>query len=536
MFDKIKRQTIGKLSDGVKQKTDVVAGTLTDTIMDISETVQETAGEISRNVGDLVGLNDSGPSVTIDVVDTADQETMITTEDEVNNKKGALSSIVDEIKTRSQENSELTTLVENEKKRLKKERDAAREGNIFRRIKPIDNYISKKEVVRDEQALHAFKTAKQSEIYAARSARSKAFAKKNKKTIAGLTAGVIAALSVAGGVATHTNNVAMATSYDRGVSYILEENYASAADELVGINYNDAEELLSYSYTQMDIDEYKGKPEDFFASLELADDIENTDVKKQYSEARDEAKTATAVQKEILSIEIKSTEDLPKDKVNTIEKSIGKIKERYRKLIDTENLDTTSAIIYALDNNTEVGKLITEIEKLGDVTLDSETELKELRTRYDALSEKDKAIIFNYSTLTDAEGKYAALKAENDKKIAEEKAKKEAEEAKKRAEEKAKKEAEEEKKREEEAKKKEAALQAEAEAYAANARDNMTVWVTGTGKYHVDGCSYVRSYTESTYGRVKNSNSPCGHCHPDAAAERFYQNCVNEYIRNHSDE
>ena len=80
---------------------------------------------------------------------------------------------------------------------------------------------------------------------------------------------------------------------------------------------------------------------------------------------------------------------------------------------------------------------------------------------------------------------------------------------------------------------KEAKLEAEAEEYAAAARDRMTVEVTySTGTYHIDGCSDINGVRtwESTYGNVKNSHHACMHCNPDTYCERAYKDFKSEYI------
>lgn len=500
-----KKSTIDKLSDGIKQKTDDIADTLTDAIADISEAAQEKTDDISQTVGEWFDSNDSEPSVTINVDETTGSEQVVISVVEDDNKKNAFGSIVDEIKTRSKENNDLKSLIDNEKDRLKNERIEARNRNVFRKIKPVDNYISKKEEARDEQALQEFTKTKQEELNAARSERSREFAKKNKKTIAGLVAGVLVAGSAAGGVAIHSNNVAMAESYDQAVLYILAEDYDSAKNELTGISHEDAPALLSYASIQSDIDYYKGKPEYMHDALEQVEGIENVEVKNQYSEACDETEAAGTVQKDIDSIEITSMEDIPKDKVSSIENSISNIKERYQSLIDTQNLDNANAIIYALDNNTETGQLIKEIEDIGDVTLDSEEELKGLRSTYDGLAEDDKAIIFNYSDLTDAEEKYTTLKADYDKKIAEEKARKEAEE-------KAKREAEEEKRKQEEADERKRTAAAASEMQ----ETEDYVWIPQKGKkYHSrSSCSNMKDPTKIKKSEAESRGyDPCKKCY-----------------------
>ena len=57
-----------------------------------------------------------------------------------------------------------------------------------------------------------------------------------------------------------------------------------------------------------------------------------------------------------------------------------------------------------------VDTLVQSIDAIGTVTLESEAAITAARTAYDALSEADKALVTNYSKLTDAETALAALK------------------------------------------------------------------------------------------------------------------------------
>ena len=82
-------------------------------------------------------------------------------------------------------------------------------------------------------------------------------------------------------------------------------------------------------------------------------------------------------------------------------------------------------------------------------------------------------------------------------------------------------------------KEKQAKLEADAEKYAAAARDKILVEVTSsTGTYHIDGCSDIIGVStwESTYGRVKNGHHACMHCNPDTYCERLYEDYKREFI------
>ena len=69
---------------------------------------------------------------------------------------------------------------------------------------------------------------------------------------------------------------------------------------------------------------------------------------------------------------------------------------------DTQNPDTQKP--------SAAEPVIQAIDAIGTVTLESEAAITAARTAYDALSETDKALVTNYSKLTDAETALAALK------------------------------------------------------------------------------------------------------------------------------
>ena len=84
------------------------------------------------------------------------------------------------------------------------------------------------------------------------------------------------------------------------------------------------------------------------------------------------------------------------------------------------------------------------------------------------------------------------------------------------------------------AKEKAEKLKQDAKQYAARTRDNMTVFVTRRGTYHIDGCSDLnkaKSYTPIKYGTAKYRYHACMHCNPDIYCDRCYENYKEEYIR-----
>ncbi len=97
------------------------------------------------------------------------------------------------------------------------------------------------------------------------------------------------------------------------------------------------------------------------------------------------------------------------------------------KISNSKKLTESEEILAKLKTIQEV---VSKIDSLGDVTLESEDALTEARTAYDALSDDEKEYVPNYDTLTNDESKLQELKDEKEKEEAEAaaKAKKEAEE------------------------------------------------------------------------------------------------------------
>lgn len=430
--------------------------------------------------------------------------------------KPLLDALKEELKERKKENEKILAAVKAEEKRLAKEREEAKKS-VLRKIKAVDNLSTKREIERDEKKLAEFQEIQELKVAAARSERSSNIARQNKKSI-GIIAVIIAAViaAVFGGIKI-SGNIRMQNDYNECVGYILSEEYESAVSILTDLNYSDSGALMDYASCQSKIDSYKGKPEDMLNELERITGIENADVKAQYDEAISQINTAKEVQEDINGISISTVDDVSAVDFNGISTKLEKLSDRYTVLVDTSNYDTAYRLSENLKNDTEVAKLINDISSIGKVTLDSEETLKDLRKRYDELSVEDQALIINLSSLTEAESEYSKLKAEKE---AKEKAEKEAKEKA-------------------EAEARQAALEAEAEEYAAAARDRMTVVVTRSGTYHIDGCgdlSRANSYWETTYGQAKRSYHACMHCNPDTYCERSYKSYKAEYIKEHSED
>lgn len=523
MFEKLKKIKIDKAADAFIEEVGNLSDIIDDTVAKIGNTAKESVDNIAKDSTEAAVTSIDIDVITDDVIDVQIADTVLKKE-----PKRALDYLKEELKERAAENEEFQASLLAERERLAAARAAAKEKNILRKIKVVDNAISKKEISRDEQAFQEFKQAEQKKMADARSHRSKEIARKNKKPIAALISGLMVAGCAAGGFATYSHNAAIAEEYDQAVSYIMAEEYDKAAGTLSELETEDSDALYLYAYNQANIEDYKGKPEEMLDVISGINEIENEEVAHQQADACEEIKLADEIQDDIDSLDLSTVEAISANTIEEIDKLKPQLKDRYTVLIDTEKYDVASKVLFNMDNNTDAAKLLTDINEIGEVTLDSKDDLQDLSDRYNLLSPEDQKTILNYSLLTEAENTYKELKKKEDERIAaEKKAKKEKEKAEREAKEKA------------EAEAKQAALEAEAEEYAAAARDRITVVVTGTGTYHVDGCSYYRranNYWEATYGEVKNSHHACLHCNPDTYCERAYKSYKEEYVKDHSED
>lgn len=409
-------------------------------------------------------------------------------------KKSAISDLRNELRERAEEDKEYNEAVKSEKKRLAAAREKARNGNVFRKIKLVDNAMSKKEIERDNQALAAFKAAEQKKLSDERSRRGKALASRNKKPIAAVLSGLLVAACATGGIATHSHNVAMAADYDQAVTYIMSGDYDDATEILEDNDYEDAEALYEYADLQNSIESYQGATYLFLCGMEDIDGIENGEVKKQYEDACEEVKLADEIQDNIDSLELESLESIDKDTVDRIGVQTSKLDKRYSQLLNTDQYDLAAQVLTNVDQQNDAGKLITGIDELGEITLDSKDKLDGLQAIYDKLSESDKKTILNYSALTDAESTYAVLRKAEDDRIA---AEKKAAEEKAAAEKKAQEERE------------------EAERLAAEAAKEQMVWVSRTGEcYHSNPyCSRMKDPWQIPLSDAERTRRPCKKCY-----------------------
>lgn len=95
------------------------------------------------------------------------------------------------------------------------------------------------------------------------------------------------------------------------------------------------------------------------------------------------------------------------DKIEAARKAYDKLTSDEKNYIDNYATLTAAEKKYSQIKNAD--KVMDLIDKIGTVTTDSEDDIKAARKAYDALTKEEKALVDNYSTLTKAERKLAAL-------------------------------------------------------------------------------------------------------------------------------
>lgn len=505
MFEKVKGISINKVSKELTSKTENIVSSISDVVDDLGEASKkvEVTPQYTEKTAIDIAKETTPIAIDVDVVSQEENASIEFDVIETIEKKSAFDYLKEELQERSAEKKDFKDALKREEERLAQAREKAKNSNVLRKIKLVDNAYSRKEIARDEQALIAFKMAEKKRIDEARAKRGKEIAKKNKKPIAVTLASILAACCAFGGISTYTHNVAMAEDYNLAVSCIMSEQYSEAADVLSDLNYDDSESLYDYAYAQSRLKSYKGDPERMLNALSWIDDIENEEVKAQYNDACSELKLADEIQDDIDSINLTSAEDISKDTLTDIENLSAKLDERYRVLLAMDSYELATRVLYNVENNTDAGQLISDIDDLGEILLDSKDEINRLKKAYSNLSNEDKETILNYSLLTSAEKTYKDLKKKEDARIA---AEKKAEEERIAAEKKA-----EEERQAKEAE--EARLAAEA---AASDTQEQLVWVSSNGHcYHSrSSCSNMKDPWQVTLSKAKGMGKrACKKCY-----------------------
>lgn len=315
----------------------------------------------------------------------------------------------DELKTRKTENKNLQNAIEQEKIRLKQERDTAKKS-ILRKIKVIDNMKRKQEDKQNEKALSDFTAQKKIELSAARTKRTQEFTKAHSRQFLLIIAGIITLSLVISGVIRIVNHAKTAKNYKEAVTLIIDKNYAAAEKLLEGISYSDSDDLLCYARIEKSIDEQSCTIKNIYSFVQSIGTISNTQIQERFAQTTSGVRFAYEVQSLIDAIDLKT---LPSDlrvKVETIDNSIGQVGARYSPLLETDTYELAKRVLYHIENNTDTGTVILAVSQLPEtISLADEAAIKEVRQKYDSLSDADKNDVCNIQILLSAESTLQTL-------------------------------------------------------------------------------------------------------------------------------
>lgn len=422
----------------------------------------------------------------------------------------------DELKTRKIENKNLQNAIEQEKIRLQQERDTAKKS-ILRKIKVIDNMKRKQEDKQNAKTLSDFAAQKKIELSAARAKRTREFTKAHARQFLLIIVGIITLSLVISGIIRIVNHAKTVKNYKEAVTLIIDKNYSAAEKLLEGISYSDSDDLLCYARIEKSIDEQSRTIKNIYSSVQSIGTISNIQIQERFAQTTSGVRFAYEVQSLIDAIELKT---LPSDlrvKVETIDNSIGQVGARYSPLLETDTYELAKRVLYHIENNTDTGAVILAVSQLPEtISLADEAAIKEVRQKYDSLSDADKNDVCNIQILLSAESTLQTLVEEKTaaEKAAAEQAAKEA--AEREAAEKAAKEAAE----------KEAQNNASSSGTQPNQSqegskpnhpketDGVTVYTTPSGKcYHLDPDCGGKNSRPTTLTKAQSSGyRPCEKC------------------------
>lgn len=404
-----------------------------------------------------------------------------------------LEDLKKELKLRKDESEKLKAAIEQEKLRLQQERDAAKKS-LLRKIKAIDTMKRKQEDKQDAKALSAFAAQKENEVSLDRKQRNRAFAKTHSRTLLLMVAGVVALFLIIIGIVHIANHANAVKNYEEAVALIIDKDFAAAENILKNTSYSDSYNLLCYAQLEKNINEKSRTIQSINADLMLIDTISNSQIQSLFEQTASEVRFANEVQQTINSIDLKTLPSDLKEKVQTIDSSISSVGARYLPLLKTDTYELAKKVLYHIENNTDAGIVILALNQLPQtISLSDESAVKEIRQKYDSLSDSDKLEVCNIQVLLSAESSIQTLAEE--KKAADEKA----------AAEKAAKEAAE-REAAERAAKEQAAKEAAEKANRPKETDGITVYITPTGKcYHRDPDCGGKNSRPTTLTKAQNS-------------------------------
>lgn len=315
----------------------------------------------------------------------------------------------DELKTRKIENKNLQNAIEQEKIRLQQERDTAKKS-ILRKIKVIDTMKRKQEDKQNAKTLSDFAAQKKTELSAARAKRTREFTKAHARQFLLIIVSIITLSLVISGIIRIVNHAKTVKNYKEAVTLIIDKNYAAAEKLLEGISYSDSDDLLCYARIEKSIDEQSRTIKNIYSSVQSIGTISNIQIQERFAQTTSGVRFAYEVQSLIDAIELKTLPSNLRVKVETIDNSIGQVGARYSPLLETDTYELAKRVLYHIENNTDTGAVILAVSQLpGTISLADESTIKEVRQKYDSLSDADKNDVCNIQILLSAESALQTL-------------------------------------------------------------------------------------------------------------------------------
>ena len=174
-----------------------------------------------------------------------------------------------------------------------------------------------------------------------------------------------------------------------------------------------------YKYIAQELskDILSAKADVIISTKTKAEIAESTEILNQALElAKSNVKLVDDVKTAINSIgDVLYTEE-SKGKIDAARASYDGLYDRYKTLVTNyETLTNAEAKYASLKTDDEKAKaVISAIDSIGEITLDSRDKLNEVRNSYNALTDSQKSLVTNYEALENAENEYATLRANRD--------------------------------------------------------------------------------------------------------------------------
>ena len=320
-----------------------------------------------------------------------------------------LDTLKQELKKRKEENQEVKTAIEQEKRRIEETRKNSKKSILRKKIVVLDSISTAREEKRDARTLEKYKENKLATVNRERTERRNQMIKANQGKIAVAVSILVAVIGIASIIGYQAYIRNRGDKYNRAVDLIINDDYSTATKELKGVDYEDSNALSSYASLQSSIDSYSGKADAFLKEIKKIHGIKNDKIKQHCHTAIKQTEEIKAIQDEIEAIDIATITSAEEDTISKIREKVSDADSRYCILLNIENLDNAQAIIENTKEGTPAGDVIIAIQNIGQVTLEAKDRITTARGLYNVLSSDDKKLVKNYKVLTSAEERYQAL-------------------------------------------------------------------------------------------------------------------------------